>query len=142
MGGFEDYEDDAVPRRNKNGLELTPSGRPSIKKNEVNEKCTTKYISAANKETILGKLLPIGQSCALIGTVMLGPGDIPLETSGHADRLRIFRSAAYYCRDEADLEDILDAKPTALQLYLKGLDHLGCLPGAELRTFGCSPKSL
>ena len=86
--GFKDYEDDAVPRRNKNGLELTLSGRPSIKKNEGNEKYNTRYRSAANQETILGTLLPIGQACALIGTVMLGP-DIPLETSGHADRLRI-----------------------------------------------------
>ena len=57
--------------------------------------------------------------------VMLGP-DIPLETSGHADRLRIFRSAAYYCLDEADLEEILDTKPSALQLYLKGIFQAAC----------------
>ena len=91
----------------------------------MNEKYNTKYRSAVNKETILGKLLPIGQACALIGTVMLGP-DIPLETSGHADRLRNFLPAAYYCLDEADLEEILDTKPSALQLYLKGIFQAAC----------------
>lgn len=99
---------------------MTPSGRPSFRKNQVNEKYNTKYRSAANRETILGKLLPIGQACALIGTVMFG-NDIPLEDAGHADRLRIFQSAAYYCLDEADLSEILDTHPKALQHYLKGI---------------------
>ena len=57
--------------------------------------------------------------------VMLGP-DIPLETSGHADRLRILRSAVYSCLDVADLAEILDTKPTALQLYLKGIFQAAC----------------
>ena len=91
----------------------------------MNEKYNTKYRSAVNKETILSKLLPIGQACVLIGTVMLGP-DIPLETSGNAYRLRIFWSAAYYCLDEADLSEILDTKPTALQLYSKGIFQAAC----------------
>ena len=56
---------------------------------------------------------------------MLGP-DIPLETSGHADRLRILRSAVYSCLDVADLEEILDTKPTALQLYLNGIFEAAC----------------
>ena len=125
VDGFEDYADDPVPRTNKRGLQLTPSGRPSIKKNQVNAKYNTKYRSSANKETILGKLLPIGQACALIGTVLLGP-DIPLEDAGHADRLRIFRSAAYYCLDDADLSEILDTQHTALHLYLKGIFQAAC----------------
>ena len=123
--GFEDDSDDNVPRTNKHGIQLTKSGRPSIKKNDVNERYSTKYRNAANTETILGKLMPIGHACALIGTVMLGP-DIPLEEAGHADRLRIFRSAAHYCLDEADLADILNTQPKPLELYLKGIFQAAC----------------
>ena len=118
-------EDGAIPRTNKHGLELTKGGRPSIKRNDVNERYSTKYRSPANTETLLGKLMPIGQACALIGTVMLGP-DIPLEEAGHADRLRIFRSAAHYCLDEADLSEILDTQHSALHLYLKGIFQAAC----------------
>ena len=94
MEGFEDFEVNSLPRKNKLGLELTRCGRHSTvtKQKEVNEKYITKYRSPAKTETILGKLLPIGKACALIGTVMLGP-KIPLEDAGHADRLRIFLSA-------------------------------------------------
>ena len=130
--GFDDDAVDNVPRTNKHGIQLTKSGRPSIKKNGVNERYSSKYRNAANTETILGKLMPIGHACALIGTVMLGP-DIPLEESGHADRLRIFRSAAHYCLDEADLEDILNTERKPLELYLKGIFQAACrVPRYEL----------
>ena len=124
MEGFEDYEGDALPRKNKHGLELTRSGRPSIKKNDVNEKYTTKYRSPTNKETILGKLLPIGKACALISTIMLGP-KIPLEDAGHTDRKMHRLSAAYYCLDKADLSEILNTDPPALRIYLKGIFRPG-----------------
>lgn len=74
---------------------------------------------------ILGKLVNIGQACALIGTVILGP-DVPLEEAGHADRLRIFKSAAFYCLDESDLSAILETKPKVLNHYLKGIFQAAC----------------
>jgi hypothetical protein len=113
-------EDGAIPRTNKHCLKLTKGGRPSIKRNDVNERFSTKYRSTANKETLLGKSMPIGQACA-----MLGP-DIPLEEAGHADRLRIFLSAAHYCLDEAGLSEILDTQHSALHLYLKGTFRAAC----------------
>ena len=127
--GFEDDEGDALPRpesrKNKNCLELTRSGRPSIKKNDVDQKFTTKYGSPSNTEKILGKLLPIAKSCSLISTAILGP-ELPLEKAGHAYRLRTFQSAVYYCLDEADLSEILDSDPPALLLFLKGIFQAAC----------------
>ena len=117
---MEDYVENAGTRRNKHGLELTPSGRPSIKKNVVNDRYSSKYRSPTNTETILGKSLSIGHAVALIGTVMMGP-DVPLEGAGHDDRLRIFRSAVFYCLNDADLADIFNTQPMALQLYMRGI---------------------
>ena len=131
MEGFKDDEGydlqrpESGSRKNKHDLELTRSGRPSIKKNEVNGKFTTKYRSQSNTEKILSKLLPIGKACVTVliasGTAIIVLGlKIPLEEAGHADRLRIFKSAAFYCLDVADLSEILDSDQPALRLYLKG----------------------
>jgi|LauGreDrversion4_2_1035121.scaffolds.fasta_scaffold31690_4 hypothetical protein len=114
-----------VVPRNKHGLVLTKSGRPSIKHNSVNEIYTTKYRNSANQEALLGKLLPIGKACAIIGTVLLGP-DIPLEEAGHANRVRIFKSAAHYCLTDEDLETILELSEPELRLYLKGIFSACC----------------
>ena len=116
------------------GLELTPSGRPSVrvKKNQVNAKYGSNCSSSSSAEKILGKRLSIGRACALLGVVMLGP-EIPLESAGHQDRMRIFKSAAHYCLSDEDLEDILDTKEAELELYLQGIFRAACrLPRYEL----------
>ena len=119
-------------RKNKMGLELTPSGRPSVKKNQVNAKYGSNYSSSSSAEKILGKRLSIGRACALLGVVMLGP-EIPLESAGHQDRMRIFKSAAHYCLSDEDLEDILDTKEAELEFYLQGIFRAACrLPRYEL----------
>ena len=69
--------------------------------------------------------MPIGKACAILGTVLFGP-DIPLEEAGHDTRVRIFKSAAYYCLTEEDLEEILDISEPELRLYLKGIFSAGC----------------
>ena len=50
----------------------------------------------------------------------MGP-NVPLEGAGHNDRLRIFRSAVFYCLNDADLADILDTQLMALHLYVRGI---------------------
>ena len=77
-------------RTNKNGLKLTKSGRPSIKKNGVNARYSTKYRSPSKQRKLLGKSLSMSKACAIIGTVMFGP-EILLEDAGHDDRLRVLK---------------------------------------------------
>ena len=107
-------------RTNKHGLKLTKSGRPSIKKNEVNTRYSTKYRSPSNQQKILGKSLSITKACAIIGTVMFGP-EISLEDAGHDDRLRIFKAAAFYCLDDEALADILETQEAVLRHFVKGI---------------------
>ena len=63
---------------------------------------------------------------------MLGQ-EIPLESAGHQDHMRIFKSAAHYCLSDEDLKDILDTKEAELELYLHGIFRAACLlPRYEL----------
>ena len=121
-----DAEDfSAQERTDRKGRALTNSGRPSIKKNAVNAKYGTNYRNASVIRPIMGKNVTLGRACALVAVALMGP-NIPLEEAGHEERLRIFKSAAYYTLTDEELEEILDTEDAALRLFLKGLCTAQC----------------
>ena len=115
----------AQERTDRKGRALTNSGRPSIKKNAVNAKYGTNYRNASVIRPIMGKNVTLGRACALVAVALMGP-NIPLEEAGHEERLRIFKSAAYYALTDEELEEILDTEDAALRLFLKGLCTAQC----------------
>lgn len=115
----------AHERTDKKGRLLTSSGRPSVKKNAVNAKYGTNYRNSTVNRPLMGKTVTLGRACALVAVVLMGP-NIPLEEAGHEERLRIFKSAAYYALTDEELEDILDTEEAALRLFLKGLIQAQC----------------
>ena len=69
--------------------------------------------------------MTLGRACALVAVALMGP-NIPLEEAGHEERLRIFKSAAYYALTDEKLEEILETEDAALRLFLKGLCIAQC----------------
>jgi len=107
-------------RRNSRGLPLTPTGRPSIKLNEVNRQFTPKYHSRGNTKTLLGKSMSLGGSMALLATIRHGPL-LPTDEHGHEARARLFCDALTYALTEEEAREIMDSSDAAFRLYLKGL---------------------
>ena len=111
--------------RNSRGLPLTPTGRPSIKLNEVNRKFTPKYHSRGNTKTLLGKSTSLGGAMALLATIQHGPL-LPTDEHGHEARSRLFCDALTYALTEEEAREIMDSSDidssdSAFRLYLKGL---------------------
>ena len=76
-------------KTNKDGLQLTSSGRASMKSNKVNEKYNASYRNSENTNRLLGRFLTLGQACGIVGVALFG-ADIPLEESGiHSHILHI-----------------------------------------------------
>ena len=73
----------------------------------------------------MGKTVTLGRACALVGVALMGP-NIPIEEAGHEDRMRIFKSAAYYALTDEELKEILETEKAALRLFIKGLIQAPC----------------
>jgi hypothetical protein len=115
----------ANERTDRKGRVLTSGGRPSVRKNAVNAKYGTNYRNSTVQRLIMGKHVTLGKACALVGIALYGP-NIPLEEAGHEDRLRIFKSAAYYALTDEELEEILDTEEAALRVFIKGVIQAQC----------------
>jgi hypothetical protein len=115
----------ANERTDRKGRVLTSGGRPSVRKNAVNAKYGTNYRNSTVQRPIMGKHVTLGKACALVGIALYGP-NIPLEEAGHEDRLRIFKSAAYYALTDEELEEILDTEEAALRVFIKGVIQAQC----------------
>ena len=75
----------------------------------------------------MGKNVTLGRACALVAVALMGP-NIPLEEAGHEERLRIFKSAAYYALTDEELEEILETEVADINHISKNLlveDRLG-----------------
>ena len=99
---------------------ITKSGRPSVKSNEVREKFASSYRNPKNKNELLGKLVSLGKAVSIIAPVLHGI-DFPTEKSQHAQRLRLFKSAAYYALTDSEIDEVLDASEDSLRIFLCGL---------------------
>ena len=95
-------------RRNSRGLPLTPTGRPSIKLNEVNRQFTPKYHSRGNTKTLLGKSMSLGGAMALLATIRHGPL-LPTDEHGHEARSRLICDALTYSLTEEEAREIMDS---------------------------------
>ena len=107
-------------RRNSRGIPLTPTGRPSIKLNEVNRKFTPKYHNRENTKTLLGKQMSLGGAMALLATIRHGPL-LPTDDHGHYARSKLFCDASTYALTEEEARELIGSSDAAFRLYLKGL---------------------
>ena len=107
-------------RRNSRGIPLTPTGRPSIKLNEVNRKFTPKYHNRENTKTLLGKQMSLGGAMALLATIRHGPL-LPTDDHGHDARSKLFCDASTYALTEEEAREVIGSSDAAFRLYLKGL---------------------
>ncbi len=101
--------------------------------NHLNSKYDSAYYNSENENRLLGRLLTLGQTCGIISVCLYGP-DIPMEQSGivlfaifcifcifrielhivvspcitgHAERLAILKSSAWYSLTDEELDEIL-----------------------------------
>jgi len=113
-------EDDRAPRINKRGIAVTKSGRPSVKANEVRGKFSSSYRNSSNKNELLGRQVTLGKAVSLLAHVLYGL-EYPTEKSQHDQRVRLFRSAAYYALTDEEIDEVLEADEEALRVFLMGL---------------------
>ena len=65
----------------------------------------------------MGRHLKLGQAFSLACLIEFGPL-LPIESSGHLqERKALFRSAAWYCLSEEELDEVLEHKEVAQFLY-------------------------
>ena len=65
----------------------------------------------------MGRLLKLGQAFSLACLIEFGP-QLAIESNGHVEEWRaLFRSAAWYCLSEEELEQVLEHKEVAPFLY-------------------------
>ncbi len=84
-------------RLGKKGELLAPCGRPAFSVNTVNLKYNSRYRNAENQNKLGGKLLELGRATGLVAMALFGY-DVSLEAAHSEDRLRIFKSAAWYAK--------------------------------------------
>jgi len=106
--------------RNSKGLLVTATGRPSVKRNEINGSYTPKYHNPNITRTILGKTMTLGGAMALLATIRHGH-QLPTDEHGHAARVRIWCNAYMFALTEEERIDVMDCSDAAFALYLKGL---------------------
>ena len=118
-------EDEITPvKLGKNGERLAPCGRPSFGDNKVNKKYNSRYRNSENKNKLGGRLMELGRATGIIAFTLFGY-DVSLEAAHSADRLRIFKSAAYYALTEAELDEILQHDESDVEYYVKNIVTAG-----------------
>jgi len=74
-------------------------------------------MSPSGTGRFMGRQLKLGQAFSLACLIEFGPL-LPIESSGHLqERKALFRSAAWYCLSEEELEEVLEHKEVAQFLY-------------------------
>ena len=120
-----DGEEEPTPvRLGKHGELLSPCGRPSFGANKVNRKYNSRYRNAENKNKLGGKLIELGRATGIIAFTLFGY-DVSFEAAHSADRLRIFKSAAWYALTEAELDEILQHDEAEVESYVRGIVTAG-----------------
>jgi hypothetical protein len=108
----------------KNGEPLAPCGHPSFSANPVNKRYNSLYRNPENQNKLGGKLLELGRATEIV-TVTLFGFDVSLEAAHAADRLRIFKSAAWYALTDGEVEKILEHSEDQVDEYIKGIVTAG-----------------
>lgn len=111
-------------RLGKKGEPLAPCGRPSFSANPVNKMYNSRYRNSENQNKLGGRLLDLGRATGLVAMTLFG-FDVSLENAHSADRMRIFRSAAWYALTEEELQEILEHSEYEVDHYIKGMVTAG-----------------
>jgi hypothetical protein len=120
-----DEEEELTPvKLGKNGERLAPCGRPSFGANKVNKKYNSRYRNSENKNKLGGKLLELGRATGIVAFTLFGY-DVSFEVAHSADRLRIFKSAAWYALTDAELEEIFQHEEAEVESYVRGIVTAG-----------------
>ena len=108
----------------KKGEPLAPCGRPAFSANPVNKKCNSRYRNSENQNRLGGRLLDLGRATGIIAMTLFG-FDVSFEAANTADRLRVFKSAAWYALTDEELEEIFEHTEDQVDDYIKGLVTAG-----------------
>ena len=108
----------------KNGEKLAPCGRPVFSANPVNKKYNSRYRNSENQNKLGGKLLELGRATGLVAMALFG-FDVSLEAAHAADRLRIFKSAAWYALTDSEVLEIMEHTEDQVDDYIKGIVTAG-----------------
>ena len=109
MSDSESADDMSTPvpvRLGKKGEPLVPCGRPSFSANPVNKRYNSRYRNSENQNKLGCRLLDLGRATGLVAMTLFG-FDVSLENAHSADRMRIFRSAAWYALSDEELKETL-----------------------------------
>ena len=68
--------------------------------------------------------MKLGRATGLVAVTLFG-FDISLEAAHAADRLRIFKSAAWYALTDGEVEEIIEHKADQVDKYIKGIVTAG-----------------
>ncbi len=112
------------PRLGKLGEDLAPCGRPSFSANPVNKKCNSRYRSAQKTNMIGGKLVEPGRATGMVAYTLFRY-EVSFEAAHSADRLHIFKSAAWYALTDAELDEIFQHSEFDVDKYIKGIITAG-----------------
>ena len=104
----------------KKGEQLAPCGRPAFSANPVNKKYNSRYRNSKNQKKLGGKFLELGRAAGLVVMALFG-FDVSLEAAHSVDRLRIFKSAAWYALTNGELLEIMDHTEERVEDYIKGI---------------------
>jgi hypothetical protein len=112
------------PKLGKNGVLLAPCGRPSFGANPVNKKYNSRYRNPENQNKLSGNLLQLGRATGIVAMVLYGY-DVSLEAAHSADRMRIFKSAAWYALTDEEVAEIMEHTEDQVDDYIKGMVTAG-----------------
>ena len=111
-------------RVGKKGEMLAPCRRPAFSANRVNVKYNSRYRNPENQNKLGGKLLELGRATGLVAMALFGY-DVSLEAAHSADRLRIFKSAAWYALTDKEVLEIMEHTEEEVDNYIKGIVTAG-----------------
>jgi hypothetical protein len=91
---------------------------------ESTKKYNSRYRNAENKNKLGGKLLELGRAAGIVAFTLFGY-DVSFEGAHSADRLRIFKSAAWYALTDAELEEIFQHEEAEVETYIRSIVTAG-----------------
>ncbi len=111
-------------RVGKKGELLAPCGRPALSANTVNKMYNSRYRNPENQNKLGGRLLELGRATGLVAMALFG-FDVSLEVAHSAERLRIFKSAAWYAFSDGEVQEIMEHTEEEVDNYIKGIVTAG-----------------
>ncbi len=84
----------------------------------------SRYRNAQNTNKIGCKLVELGRATGLVAFTLFGY-DVSFEAAHNADRLRIFKSTAWYALTDPEVDEIFQHSESDVNRYIKGIITAG-----------------